>query len=447
MYAINHEQLPVTGLELINKLNQAGFEAWFVGGCVRDLLMGATPHDWDICTNALPEQTAEVLKDYRIHATGIKHGTVLVMSGGDGYEITTFRTETAYTDHRHPDEVKFVRDLASDLARRDFTINAMAYHSKFGLVDLYGGRADLESKVIRAVGEPKDRFREDALRILRALRFAGRLDFTIEAKTAQAIHACREDLNYIAAERIFSELKGFIVSEGAPRLLMEFREVIGVILPEVIPLFDYDQNNPHHDSDCWHHTARVVAATPNEDIVLRLSALLHDLGKPDTCTVDEKGISHFYGHNKRSKELSHQALVRLKCDNETRLAVEELVGIHDLTLPQTMPETRRFLAKTSPETALRLLVLRRADVLGQSTYMREEKLGQLDAFERLLGEAVAENACWTLDKLAIKGSDLIARGMPPGPEVGKALKGALNAVIDGIVPNDREKLLDYVLRA
>lgn len=444
MRAIDHHRLPQAGLELVNQLNRAGYEAWFVGGCVRDLLLGKTPHDWDICTNALPEETARVLGDHPIHATGIKHGTVLVMAGGAGYEITTFRTESAYTDHRRPDEVKFVRDLASDLARRDFTINAMAYHSKFGLVDLYGGREDLEAGVIRAVGNPVDRFGEDALRILRCLRFAGRLDFAIEPGTAQAVHTCRNDLKLIAAERILSELKGFVVTEGAPRLLMEFRDVFGVILPELVPMFDYDQNNPHHDSDCWHHTARVVAAVPNEDPILRLAALLHDTGKPDCCTVDDRGISHFYGHNQRSKELTHQALLRLKCDNDTRLAVEELVAIHDLTLPQTLAATRRFLAKMSPETALRLLVLRRGDVLGQSTYKRREKLTQLDEFERLLGEAVAENACWSMDQLAIRGSDLMALGVRPGPELGGLLKQALDAVIDGVVPNDREKLLRFL---
>ena len=293
MHSIRQEQLPPGGLELINKLNQAGFEAWFVGGCVRDLLMGNQPHDWDICTNALPEETMSVLGDYRIHATGVKHGTVLVMSGGAGYEITTYRTERSYTDHRHPDEVRFVRDLESDLARRDFTVNAMAYHPELGLVDLYGGREDLQAGIIRAVGEAKARFGEDALRILRALRFAGRFDFAIDPATAQAIHDCREDLNYIAVERVFSELKGLLHTEGAPRLMVEFQDVFGVILPEAVPMFGFDQNNPHHDSDCWHHTARVVAAVPEQDIILRLAALLHDLGKPDTCTVDARGISHF----------------------------------------------------------------------------------------------------------------------------------------------------------
>ena len=205
---ISHNQLPPAGLELVNRLNRAGYEAWFVGGCVRDLLMGNPPHDWDICTNALPEETRRVLGDLRIHDTGIQHGTVLVMAGGAGYEITTFRTESDYSDHRHPDSVCFVRDLASDLARRDFTINAMAYHSQYGLVDRFGGREDLEQGIIRAVGDPAQRFEEDALRMLRALRFAGRFDFTIEEATAEAIHRHCKDLERISAERIFSELKG-----------------------------------------------------------------------------------------------------------------------------------------------------------------------------------------------------------------------------------------------
>lgn len=437
--------LPKSGMELIQRLNQFGFEAWFVGGCVRDLLMGRTPNDWDICTDALPEQTMEVLADYRLHTTGIRHGTILVMNDGEGYEITTYRTDQEYSDHRRPDKVTFVRTLAQDLARRDFSINAMAYHPERGIVDLYGGRKDLESRIIRAVGDAKQRFQEDALRILRALRFAGRFQFVLEPATAKAIHDRKEDLSYIAAERIFAELKGIMVSPDAPELMMEFSDVFGVILPETVALFGYDQNTPHHDSDCWHHTARTVAAVP-ADVVLRLAALFHDVGKPDTCTVDEKGNSHFYGHNQRSKELTHQALLRLKCDNATRTEVEELVAIHDMTLPQTLPATRRFLTKMSPETAMRLLVLRRADVLAQSRYMREMKLGQLDAFEALLSEAVTEGNCWTLDQLAIRGADVIALGVPAGPEVGKLLKKALAGVIDGAVENERTALLEYLQR-
>lgn len=439
---ISHDQLPPAGLELVNRLNRAGYEAWFVGGCVRDLLMGNRPHDWDICTNALPEETREVLGDLRIHDTGIQHGTVLVMAGDAGYEITTFRTESDYSDHRHPDSVRFVRDLASDLARRDFTINAMAYHSQYGLVDRFGGREDLEQGIIRAVGDPAQRFEEDALRMLRALRFAGRFDFTIEAATAEAIHRNGKDLERISAERIFSELKGILITPGAARLMLDFRDVFAVVLPEVANLFDYHQNNPHHDADGWRHTARVVAAV-EPDPVLRLSALLHDIGKPDCCTRDAQGISHFYGHNRRSAQLAHQALLRLRCDNDTREQVEHLVGMHDCTLPETLPQTRRFLAKHGLALTRKLLVLRRADVLGQSSFHRQDKLKLLEAFSALVDQA-AEEGCWTLDQLDLKGADLIAQGAQPGPQVGRSLKRALEAVLDGTVPNRREALLEWL---
>lgn len=441
---ISHDKLPSAGLELINRLNRAGYEAWFVGGCVRDLLLGQTPHDWDICTSALPEETERVLSDCTIHETGIAHGTVLVMAEGAGYEITTFRTEGTYTDHRRPDSVHFVRDLASDLARRDFTINAMAYHSHYGLIDRYNGRADLEQKCVRAVGDPKQRFQEDALRILRALRFAARLRFSIEPATAQAVHARCHDLTMVAQERIFEELKGILCATGAAEQMEQFSDVFAVVLPEVAPLIGFDQNNPHHDSDAWLHTARTVSGVPAGDAALRLAALLHDTGKPDCCTTDAQGISHFYGHNQRSAELTHQALTRLRCDTETRRLVEQLIALHDHPLPQTLPAARRFLAKTGEETVRRLLVLRRADVLAQSTYQRAEKLKQLDDFEALCDQVCQDRSCWTIDKLAIRGADLVALGMSPGPAVGRRLRQALDAVIDGTVPNDRDALLHYL---
>lgn len=439
---IDRAQLPPAGAALIRALERAGHEAWFVGGCVRDLLLGRIPHDWDICTDALPEQTRGVLGAYQIHDTGIRHGTLLVIAGGDGYEVTTFRTEAGYSDHRHPDSVRFVRSLEEDLARRDFTVNAMAFHPERGLVDPFGGRADLERGLIRAVGDPELRFREDALRILRALRFAGRFSFALEEGTARAVHALREDLDRIARERVFAELKAILITPGASDMMLRFREVFAQVLPEVSPLFDYDQNNPHHDADGWRHTARVVAQvepTPT----LRLAALLHDVGKPDCCTRDRQGISHFYGHNRRSAQLARQALLRLRCDNQTREQVEHLVSIHDCSLPQELPGVRRFLARHGLELTRDLLKLRRADVLGQSRFQREEKLGQLNAFGRLVEEAARE-PCWSLSQLALRGADLIALGVPAGPDVGRLLKQGLEAVIDGKIPNRREALLDWL---
>ena len=443
---IGHDCLPPEGLELINRLNRAGFEAWFVGGCVRDLLLGIQPHDWDICTNALPEETKGCLSDYRFHETGIKHGTVLVMVGERGYEITTYRTEAAYTDHRHPDSVRFVRELTLDLARRDFTINAMAYHSRFGLVDEFGGKTDLEQGIIRAVGAPEERFQEDALRMLRALRFAARFGFSIEAETAKAIHDRREDLQYIARERIFAELKGFLGGPEITPLLLEFSDVFGVILPELLPTVGFEQNTPHHDTDVWTHSVRVVAGVPCENLVLRLAALLHDVAKPECYALGADGSGHFYGHNRRGAELADEALCRLKCDTETRIKVVELIRLHDATLPGDLPAVRRFLGKRGIETARMLLTLRRADVLGQSNYRRAEKLAKLSEFEALVEQAVREGPCWSLDQLAIKGRDLVERGITPGPEIGRKLNLALNAVVEGKADNTPDSLFNFLYR-
>ena len=440
---VQTERIPKEGLELVNRLRSAGYEAWFVGGCVRDLLMGNEPNDWDICTRAKPEQTKAVFADYRIHETGIKHGTVLVMSGGAGYEITTYRTEREYSDHRRPDRVEFISELSGDLARRDFTVNAMAYHPDEGIVDLYGGREDLERGIIRAVGDPEERFGEDALRMLRAVRFAGRFSFQIEPMTGAAIHQRRKDLHYIASERLFAELKGILSASKPSDLLLEFPDLFGEILPELVPMFGFDQRNPHHDGDCWQHTVRVVDGVP-ADSVLRLAALFHDTGKPACFHMDEQGVGHFYGHAKDSCKLAHQALMRLKCDKETRQSVETLVLMHDDILPQTASGVRRFLAKQGREAGEQLIALRRSDILGQSDYQREEELVQLAQFEHLLADEIKNGSCLTIKQLAISGADLIGCGIPAGPEVGRLLKVALSGVLDGAVANQREQLLDYI---
>ncbi len=439
----NSERIPEEGLTLVNRLRAMGYEAWFVGGCVRDLLMGNEPNDWDICTSAKPEQTKAVFEGYRIHETGIKHGTVLVMSGGAGYEITTYRTEQDYSDHRRPDRVEFISELSGDLARRDFTVNAMAYHPSEGVVDLFGGRNDLERGVIRAVGDPGERFGEDALRMLRAIRFAGRFSFAVEPVTAQAIHEKRGDLRYIAAERIFSELKGILSAPKPSGLLVEFADLFAEILPELEPMFGFAQHNPHHDGDCWQHTVRVVDAVPPEP-TLRLAALFHDVGKPTCFTLDEQGIGHFYDHVRQSSRLVHQALNRLKCDKETRMAVEALVLAHDQTLPQTPVGVRRYLAKQGTQLVSQLIFLRRADILGQSSERREEKLEQLNRFEALVTAELERGGCLTLEQLEISGTDLMEHGVPAGPELGRLLKAALNGVLDGAVANQRDALLAYL---
>ena len=434
-------RIPAAPSRIVRRLNEGGFQAYVVGGCVRDALMGSVPHDWDICTDALPRQVIALFGDNRVAQTGLQHGTVMVIEQGVGYEITTFRRDGAYSDHRHPDQVRFVGELREDLARRDFTINAMAYHPDTGLVDAFGGQEDLRAGIIRCVGEPEERFQEDGLRILRALRFASRFGFAMDGATAQAVRACAPLLDGIAAERIFTELKGFLTGRGVGALLLEWRELLARILPPLALMFDFEQRNPHHCYDVWTHTVHAVAAVPPE-LVLRLSALFHDSGKPECWSRDEQGVDHFYGHALRSVELSREMLSRLRCDNKLRDEVLLQVRWHDLPLPQTPREGRRFLNRMGEQGALWSLELHRADALAQSPAFLEEKLKRVEQARQVLTGLLEEQACFSLKDLAVKGGDLIALGCPKGPQVGKALQWLLEQVMDGSCPNDRQALLD-----
>ncbi len=434
-------QIPAEPMALMQRLNRGGYEAYVVGGCVRDALMGTRPHDWDICTNALPEQVLDLFHDHRVAKTGLQHGTVMVVRQGVGYEITTFRTDGVYSDHRHPDQVSFVPSLDQDLARRDFTVNAMAYHPDTGVVDLFGGREDLKQGVIRCVGQAEERFEEDGLRLMRALRFASRFGFRLEEDTASAIHRRLELLDSIAAERIFSELKGFLCGKGVEALLVDYRDVFARILPQLAPMFDFPQQNPHHCFDVWRHTARAVRETPAQP-ALRIAALFHDSGKPECWSRDGQGIDHFYGHAQRSVELSRDMLNRLRCDNETKEQVLLQVKWHDLPLPQTRREAARLLNRMGEQGAQWSVALHRADALAQSPAFLAEKLERVELAKALLEELLREKACFTLKDLAIGGSDLIALGVPKGPQVGKTLKHLLELVMDGACPNQREALLE-----
>lgn len=433
-------KIPSEPWGLMQRLNESGFEAYVVGGCVRDAIMGREPHDWDICTDALPQQVIDLFGEERVARTGLQHGTVMVICNGTGYEITTFRTDGVYSDHRHPDQVSFVRDLREDLARRDFTVNAMAYHPRTGVVDLFGGQEDLGRGVIRCVCRPEERFQEDGLRILRALRFASRFGFRLDPETAAAMERCAGLLDEIAVERIFTELKGFLCGQGVTGMLLDWRELIGRILPQLRPMFGFEQRNPHHCYDVWTHTAHVVGAVPPEP-VLRLSALFHDCGKPHCWSRDEKGIDHFYGHGQKSVELSREMLEHLRCDNRLRDQVLLQVRWHDLPLPRSAGEGRRFLNRMGEQGALWSLELHRGDALGQSEAFLEEKLAWVEASRAVLEELLAQKACFTLADLAVKGGDLIAAGCPKGPAVGQALKWLLGQVLDGDCPNEREALL------
>ena len=431
--------LPERVDEILRRLESAGYEAWCVGGAVRDRLLGRTPGDWDVTTNAPPDK---VLQLFAPHAapTGLQHGTVTVF-GGNGVEVTTYRRDGTYSDSRHPDRVEFTGSLEEDLSRRDFTVNAIALNRRLELRDPFHGREDLEKQVLRAVGEPERRFREDALRILRGLRFASKLGFAIEPDTGSALRRCAPLLEKIAVERIQVELSGLLCGDGAAAVLLAYPDVLGVFLPEILPCVGFDQHSPYHCYDVWEHTARSAAAvrpTP----VLRYTMLLHDLGKPASFLLGEDGRGHFYGHWRKSVELGDRNLRRLRVDNHSRKQILTLVGRHDCDLAMNPRSVRRNLARYGEETVRLLLEVKGADNLAQAAAYRDRQ-GLLDEWEALLDQVLAEGSCFSLKQLAVKGGDLSGLGLR-GPAIGGALQTLLEQVIDNKLPNERAVLLDYV---
>ncbi len=432
--------LPQDAAWLLNRLGQHGYEAYVVGGCVRDALLGATPKDWDICTSARPEEMQRVFADCRVVETGLKHGTLTVVRNGRPYEITTFRVDGAYSDHRHPDGVTFVRDVVRDLARRDFTVNAMAYHPQTGLVDAFGGRADLARGVIRCVGKPEERFDEDALRILRALRFASSYGFSIEPETDAAIRRLYRALDQVAPERVRVELQKLLCGRSAGEILRAYPEVITFLLPELKPCVGFDQRTPYHRWDVWEHTVRAVdKVRPVE--ALRLAMLLHDSGKPACFTLDEDGKGHFFGHAKVSKCLAETALTRLRVDNATRDRVLLLVEKHDLELSPERPLLTRRLSQLGEARLRDLMEVQRADALAKGTEDETEVNARAAAMQSALDALLLEKPCVTLRDLAVHGSDLLDIGYAKGPALGRCLNALLEGVVSGRVENDRETLL------
>lgn len=423
----------------LNMLCGAGYEAFIVGGCVRDALRGAEPHDWDCTTNAKPDEICACFRDFHVIETGLQHGTVTVVIEHFPIEITTYRIDGVYADHRRPDSVTFTDSLTDDLARRDFTVNAMAYHPERGLIDPYGGADDLQAKIIRCVGSPHDRFDEDGLRILRAMRFASVLDFTIEKDTADAVHTQKTLLHHISAERIDTELTKLLCGIGAERVLTDFADVLFTVLPELEPMHGFDQQNPHHDYDVYAHTLKAVAACPPEPI-LRWAALLHDSGKPHTFTKDERG-GHFYGHAAVSKEIARRALNAMKCDRKRHDRVILLVEKHDMVMNGTAKQLKRIVRQIGDEAAEQLLLLHKADVTAQAACHRAERIEESDRLLQMLAELRAENACMSLKQLAVTGGDLLAAGIPQGKTIGETLNRLLESVIDGDLPNEHDALL------
>ncbi len=431
--------LPEHAKRIVERLEAHGFEAFVVGGCVRDSLLGDEPKDWDVCTNATPPQVLRVFRRQPVIKTGLKHGTVTVIEQRLPVEVTTYRIDGDYSDNRHPETVQFVGNIIDDLARRDFTINAMAYNPARGLIDAYDGLSDLRRGLIRCVREPDERFEEDGLRILRALRFAGRYDFDIEAETAYAIRRNRHLLENISAERIFSELKGILCGKGAAAMLRGFPEVFAVIMPEIAPCIGFEQHNPYHLFDVWTHTAFAVQAIAPEP-VLRLTMLLHDIGKPACFTLDEQGIGHFHGHPKKSAEAAAAILSRLKSDNATRRRVLALVEHHDDNLPETRAGMSRLIGRLSIDGVRALFAVKKADNAAQSPYAQDKSRGPLLEAQCLFEEVLEAHCAFTIGDLDLNGRDLISLGLPPGPAIGRILATLLREVQDGAVANEAEPL-------
>ena len=439
-------KIPAGAAFILQRLKTTGHRAYVVGGCVRDSLLGIAPKDWDVCTGAKPEEMQSAFRDCRVIETGLKHGTLTVLRDGEPYEVTTFRVDGAYTDHRHPDAVIFVENVIDDLARRDFTVNAMAYNPEEGLIDAFGGQEDLKKRLIRCVGEPEKRFSEDALRILRALRFASVYNFLIEEKTAQAIHALKHTLHDVAAERIRVELAKLLCGRGAEDILRQYADVIFEILPQLAPLAGFDQRCPrYHAFDVWEHTLRAVAAVePTE--VLRLTMLLHDSGKPASFTCDPDGTGHFYGHAKRSVAIAKEVLTYLRVDNATLDTVLTLVAHHDIPLDMEKPAILRRLNQFGEDGLAALISVHRADGIAKGVTPAAVPDMWARDMRKAVAEVLAENPCFTLKDLAVNGRDLMAAGVPKGPALGQTLSRLLEAVMAGDVPNEREALIELGIR-
>ena len=431
--------LPQYILYCIDALERAGFAAYAVGGCVRDSLLGLTPNDYDLCTNALPEQTEAVFSHHKLILNGKKHGTVGVITDAGVVEITTFRTEGTYLDNRHPEWVSFVPDIQQDLARRDFTVNAMAYSPTRGFADPFGGQVDLKNRILRAVGDPGARFREDSLRILRGARFAAKYRLIPDPGTEKAMEELAPLMKNLARERVFDELCKLLLSADAYDLL-RFAPVLGAVIPELEPTFGFDQRSPHHAYDLFTHIAHVTAAVPAE-LPLRWAALLHDVGKVPCFTLDETGRGHFYGHAQESAAMADQILRRLKAPTALRELVVFLIDKHMTKLEPTAKSVRRWLSRLGSENLDMLMVLQQADMGSKGTGKEEEK-SQFSALLKLIGEVKAENACLSLKDLAVNGHDLMDLGFE-GRQIGDTLAHLLELVLDQEIPNEKEALLSY----
>ena len=432
----NRPQIPAYVGQTLAALEAAGHQAYCVGGCVRDRLLGREPQDWDVTTSARPEETMAVFGE-RALPTGLKHGTVTVCLSEGRVEVTTFRRDGDYTDHRHPEHVDFTDSLTEDLARRDFTVNAMAADLRGTLYDPFGGQADLKGRRLRCVGDPTQRFCEDALRILRCLRFAAVLGFDIERETGAAMARCAPLLREIASERVREELTKLLCGPNAAEVLRRNVETVGVVLPELLPMVGFDQHNHHHCYDVWEHTLHALDAAPRTPL-LRWTVLFHDMGKPECFALDEKGVGHMMGHGAASRRIADGIMDRLRFDHDTKRRIGELVEWHDHRV-RTERGVRRTLNRFGEEDFRNLLAIQRADNMGQAEKYRYRQ-AEIDWVEALLERELARGSCFSLKQLAVNGRDLMALGLR-GPAVGRTLQTLLEGVMDDDLPNERDALL------
>lgn len=435
--------IPENVLRVIELLETADHAAYVVGGCVRDALLGREPNDWDITTSARPEQTKAIMARAGLQTadTGIKYGTVTVLVDGEPFETTTFRSDGPYSDGRHPDTVELLDAIDGDLARRDFTVNALAYNPRTGIVDLFGGQEDLQRGVLRCVGDAHERFAEDALRIMRALRFAAQLGFSIEEDTAAAVHADARLLQQVSAERIFAELSKLVTAPHMREVMLDYADVLAVVLPEIEPSIGFDQHNTHHCYTVWEHCVRACEYAAPDDLTMRYAALFHDIGKPACFFMGDDGQGHFYGHREVSADLFAGISKRLKFPRKLAQRVEVLVRYHDANPPTTAKGMRRWALEFGADTVRQIFEIHRCDVSALTPQIVEASFADIDAMEAFFEESIAEVHITGKHDLAVSGRDLLELGIPQGPDVGCVLDALLAAVVDGELENERGALL------
>lgn len=430
--------------EILVRLELNGFEGYIVGGCVRDSLLNKSPKDWDITTNATPIEMQQVFKDCKVIETGLKHGTLTIVLNGENYEVTTYRADGEYVDNRRPSDVSFVKSLEEDLLRRDFTINAIAYNPKVGLVDFFNGVEDLQNKRIKVVGDSDLRFKEDALRILRALRFSSVLGFDIEEDTSKYLFLNKDLLENISAERKNMEFTKLLQGDNVVDILLKYRDIIAEFIPECKPTFDFEQENKYHMFDVWEHIVRTVGYVPKEYKLIRLSAFFHDIGKPQAFSRDERG-GHFYSHPKFSEEITEKVLTRLRFSNDEKDMILTLVKYHDVEINPTRKFVLKMYNKIGKENLKSLMILKEADITSHSNYDgKQDNIDKVKKVLELIEELELEEKCFTLKDLAINGDDLQKElNLKPSKQIGFMLNSCLQEVLDERIVNNKDELLSF----